>query len=149
MSSRVRMVDVTAKPTVYREAVATGKIRLKKSTIELIREGKVEKGDVLSVATVAAVLAAKRTPEDILLAHPIPVTGVDVSFDFGEDYVQVTVRVRTIAQTGCEMEALNAVVAALLNIWDMVKKYEKDESGQYPTTEIFDVRVVSKVKREL
>ncbi|PCN49801.1 hypothetical protein B6U99_07820 [Candidatus Geothermarchaeota archaeon ex4572_27] len=91
-------------------------------------------------------LAAKRTPEIIPLCHPIPITGVDVSFKVEEDRVEVEVRVRAVAQTGVEMEALTAATAALLAIWDMVKGLEKDEAGQYPYTEILGVRVESKVK---
>jgi len=143
------MVDVTGKKLVYREAVAEGVIRLRPETVRLIKEGRVEKGDVFDVTRVAVVLAVKKTSELLPLTHPIPVTHVDVGFDIPtEDSVKVTVRVKTIAQTGVEMEALTGVVAGLLNIWDMVKKYEKDEGGQYPYTRIEGVRVVSKVKSE-
>jgi len=140
------MVDITGKPPVYREAVAKGRIRLKPSTIRLIKEGRVEKGDVGSVARIAAILAVKKTPEIVPLCHPIPITGVDVMVGLDESIVEVEVRVRTTAKTGVEMEALTGVTAALLAVWDMVKKYEKDEAGQYPYTRIEDVRVVGKVK---
>jgi cyclic pyranopterin phosphate synthase len=143
------MVDVTGKKLVYREAVAEGVIRLRPETVRLIKEGRVEKGDVFDVTRVAVVLAVKKTSELLPLCHPIPVTHVDVGFDTPtEDTVKITVRVKTIAQTGVEMEALTGVVAGLLNIWDMVKKYEKDEGGQYPYTRIESIRVVSKVKSE-
>ena len=142
----VRMVDISGKEPVYREAVARGRIRLRRETVERIRSGRVEKGDVESVARVAAIMAVKKTPEIVPLCHPIPITGVDVGIEYGEDSVEVEVRVRTTYKTGVEMEALTGVTAALLAIWDMVKKYEKDEEGQYPYTRIEDVRVVRKVK---
>jgi len=140
------MVDVTEKPWVYREATARGVIKLRRETVKAIAEGRVEKGDVLSTAQLAAVMAAKRAPELIPLCHPIPITGVDVGFKLGEDCVEVEARVRAVASTGVEMEALAAVSAALLAVWDMVKKMEKDERGQYPDTEISSIRVESKVK---
>ncbi|MEM4699497.1 MAG: cyclic pyranopterin monophosphate synthase MoaC [Candidatus Nezhaarchaeales archaeon] len=142
----VRMVDITKKPQVYREAVARGLIKLRRETVKAIAEGGVEKGDVLTAAQLAAVMAAKRTHELIPLCHPIPLTGVDVEFRLGDEHVEVEVRVRTVAQTGVEMEALTAASIALLTVWDMVKKMEKDEGGQYPLTEIASVRVESKVK---
>ncbi|RLE53720.1 MAG: cyclic pyranopterin monophosphate synthase MoaC [Candidatus Methanomethylicota archaeon] len=140
------MVDITEKGSVYREAIASGFIKLKPTTLKLLREGKVEKGDVFSVAQTAAILAAKKTPELIPLCHPIPITNVEVSFVIEEDGVNVTAVVKSVGKTGVEMEALQAVSQALLTIWDMVKKYEKDERGQYPTTVITDIKVLSKVK---
>lgn len=140
------MVDVTEKPEAYREALARGRIRLRKETIERVRSGEVRKGDVFTVARIAAVQAVKETPRNVLLCHPIRVTSVDVSFSLGEDYIEVGVEVRAIAQTGVEMEALNGVAFALLNIWDMVKYLEKDESGSYPYTRIEEIRVERKVK---
>ncbi|MGC9072380.1 MAG: cyclic pyranopterin monophosphate synthase MoaC [Acidilobus sp.] len=142
------MVDVTMKPAAFREAVASGEIVLSPTTVELIRSRKVEKGDVEAVASVAAVMAAKEAPRMIPLAHPIPITGVNVSFEYGGDYVRVRVMVRTKAETGVEMDALAGVAAALLTIWDMVKSYEKDERGQYPHTRIRDIVVESKVKEQ-
>jgi len=140
------MVDITAKNHVYREAVATGFIRLKPDTLRLLREGKVEKGDVFPVAQTAAILAAKKTADLIPLCHPIPITNVDVSFVIEEEGVSVTAIVKSVGKTGVEMEALQAVSQALLTIWDMVKKYEKDERGQYPTTVITDIKVINKLK---
>ena len=145
---KVRMVNVSPKPEVYREAIASGKIVLKKETIELVKSKKIEKGDVLSVATVAAILAAKKTSEIIPLCHPIPLTHVDVDFSIEDNFIEVKTKVRTTAKTGVEMEALAATMTALLTIWDMVKKYEKDEKGQYPETVITDVRVLAKIKGE-
>ncbi|HIQ03558.1 MAG TPA: cyclic pyranopterin monophosphate synthase MoaC [Desulfurococcales archaeon] len=143
----VRMVDVTSKPEVYREAIAEGKIRLRRETLELIRSGRVEKGDVLTASQVAAILAVKRTPDIIPLCHPIPITHIAVDWFYGEDYLGVRVKVKTTAKTGAEMEALTGVLVALLNVWDMVKKYEKDEKGEYPNTLIYDVRVIRKFKQ--
>jgi len=141
-----RMIDVTGKDEVYREATATGFIRLKPSTLDAIKRGLVEKGDVISVSTIAAILGVKETPRLLPLTHNIPITGVNVDFSILEDGIRVYVTVKTTAKTGVEMEALMGAVMALLNIWDMVKKYEKDEAGQYPSTVITDVRVVEKKK---
>jgi cyclic pyranopterin phosphate synthase len=145
----VHMVDVSEKPDSQREAVATGFIKLKKSTIELIRSGKIEKGNVLDVSSVAAILGVKKTTELLPLTHNIPISNVKVDFNIEEEGIRVYVTVKTTAKTGVEMEALVGATAALLNIWDMVKKYEKDEKGQYPETVITDVRVLSKVKTPL
>lgn len=140
------MVDITSKTPIYREASAYGRIRLKPETVRAIVEGRVEKGDVFSVSRVAATLAVKSTPRILPLCHPIPITGVDVKFDVGEDYIGVYVTVRSVGRTGVEMEALTGVSVALLNIWDMVKKLEKDESGNYPWTRIEGIVVLKKVK---
>ncbi|ADG90887.1 cyclic pyranopterin monophosphate synthase MoaC [Thermosphaera aggregans] len=145
----VHMVDVSGKPDSQREAVATGFIKLKKSTIELIRSGKIEKGNVLDVSSVSAILGVKKTIELLPLTHNIPISNVKVDFNIEEEGIRVYVTVKTTAKTGVEMEALMGATAALLNIWDMVKKYEKDEKGQYPETVITDVRVLSKVKTPL
>jgi len=149
MSSKigVKMVDITEKPEVYREATASGFIRLKKETVKAILEGKVPKGDVLNVARVAAILAVKKTWEILPLCHPIPITGVEVDFDLTEDGVEATVTVKTTSKTGVEMEALTGVTVALLTVWDMVKSLEKDDRGQYPYTLIKEVRVLEKVKQ--
>lgn len=142
------IVDITSKRDIYREATATGLIKLKRETIELIRNKLVEKGDVLSISTVAAVNAVKNTPYILPLTHNIPITDIDVRYDILDEYIRVYVTVKTIAKTGVEMEALMGAAIALLNIWDMVKKYEKDEAGQYPYTEITEIRVLEKIKRE-
>lgn len=141
------MVDVTAKPEVYREATARGTLKLRSETIELIREGKVEKGDPFYAAKIAGVLAAKNTSSLIPLCHPLPLTDVKVDVGMVDDSsVQVEATVKTRAQTGVEMEALVAASVALLTIWDMTKQYEKDAQGQYPHTLIQNIRVVRKVK---
>ncbi|MEM4224823.1 MAG: cyclic pyranopterin monophosphate synthase MoaC [Desulfurococcaceae archaeon] len=141
------MVDVTTKDEVYREARATGFIKLKSTTVELIKKNLVEKGDVIATSTVAAINAVKSTPYLLPLTHNIPITGVDVKFEVVENEgVRVYVTVKTTAKTGVEMEALVGVAIALLNVWDMVKKYEKDEKGQYPYTAITEIKVLEKIK---
>ncbi|PUA33981.1 MAG: cyclic pyranopterin monophosphate synthase MoaC [Zestosphaera tikiterensis] len=144
----VKMVDISSKPEVFREATAEGFIRLKKETVELIKKGMVEKGDVLSVSSTAALLAVKKTPEILPLTHNIPITYVFTDYEILDEGVKARVTVRTTAKTGVEMEALVGVSIALLNIWDMVKKYEKDERGQYPTTKIEYIKVLEKVKSQ-
>jgi cyclic pyranopterin monophosphate synthase len=140
------MVDITEKPPLFRRATATGTIRLKESTIKAIIAGNVKKGDVLTTARLAAILAVKDTPRLIPLCHPIPITGLDVFFDLEEERVRATVTVTSVGRTGVEMEALTGVSAALLNVWDMVKYLEKDETGNYPETEIEKIRVLQKRK---
>ncbi|MCW4005816.1 MAG: cyclic pyranopterin monophosphate synthase MoaC [Candidatus Bathyarchaeota archaeon] len=142
------MVDVSDKNQVFREATACGTIRLKPETVKRIREEEIAKGDPLYTAKVAGILAAKRTSEIVPLCHPLPLTNVEVTAKVaGECMVEVTALVKTCAQTGVEMEALAAVSAALLTVWDMTKQYEKDAQGQYPSTAIEDIHVVKKVKR--
>ena len=143
------MVDVTNKADIYREAEAEGFIKLRPQTLKRIREGEVEKGDVFSTTNIAAIMAAKKTPELLPLCHPIPLTNVSVHIDVEDEGVRVRTLVKAVGKTGVEMEALVATAVALLNIWDMVKKYEKDENGQYPHTEITNIRVRSKIKREV
>jgi cyclic pyranopterin phosphate synthase len=143
------MVDVTSKSEVYREAKAKGTIKLKPETIQLIREGKIEKGDPFEVAKVAGILAAKNTSTLIPLCHPLPLTGVEIKLKtVGDSKVEAEATVKTRAQTGVEMEALAAAATALLTVWDMTKQYEKDEDGQYPSTGIQDLHVVNKVMRK-
>jgi cyclic pyranopterin phosphate synthase len=143
------MVDITGKPKVYREATATGRIRLKPETINLIKSGKVEKGDPFYTAKIAGTLAAKETSILIPFCHPLPLTNVKVDIEIVNEFtVKVSATVKTEAQTGVEMEALVATAISLLTIWDMVKQYEKDAEGQYPFTAIEEIRVVKKVKEE-
>ncbi|MDV3103660.1 cyclic pyranopterin monophosphate synthase MoaC [Thermococcus waiotapuensis] len=144
----VKMVEIGHKDMVFRRAVAKGRIRLKPETIRLILEGKTKKGNVIATAQIAGILAVKKTSELIPLCHPIPLTGVDISFEFGEDYVEAVCEVRAYYKTGVEMEALTGVTVALLTIWDMVKAVEKDERGQYPNTRIEGIEVIVKEKGE-
>ena len=142
------MVDVSGKAEIFREATATGKIRLKPETVNLIREGKIAKGNPLYTAKIAGVLAAKKTSELVPLCHPLPLTSVEVEAKIlDKTTVEVTATVKTKAQTGVEMEALAATSVGLLAIWDMVKPYEKDAAGQYPTTAVENIHVVRKLKR--
>ncbi|MBC7090999.1 MAG: cyclic pyranopterin monophosphate synthase MoaC [Nitrososphaeria archaeon] len=140
------MVDISKKPVVEREALAEGVIILKPETIKLIKENKIEKGDVLQISSVCALNAVKKTPELVPFCHPIPIESVRPEFEIGDTYIKVRVKVKASSKTGVEMDALSGVLNALLNIWDLVKKYEKDSSGNYPFTRIQDVRVVKKVK---
>ncbi|MCE4601524.1 MAG: cyclic pyranopterin monophosphate synthase MoaC [Desulfurococcales archaeon] len=140
------MVDISGKESVLRIAEAEGYIRLRPDTIKLILDNKIEKGDVEEAAKIAAIQAVKKTPYILPYCHPIPIQHVDVEFNYENNRVRVRVRVKAIYKTGVEMEALTGVAAALLTIWDMVKKYEKDEKGQYPHTLIESIRVLEKVK---
>jgi len=140
------MVDITEKPAVFRKATATGSIRLQEVSIEAIKRGQVKKGDVLTTARLAAILAVKDTPRLIPLCHSIPITGLDVNFEIEERRVRATVTVTSEGKTGVEMEALTGVAVALLNVWDMVKYLEKDETGNYPQTEILGIAVCEKKK---
>lgn len=143
------MVDISDKPEIFREATATGIIKLKPRTIELIKEGKVAKGDPLHTAKIAGILAAKKTSTLIPLCHPLPLTNVEVEIKIlDKSKVQVTATAKTKAQTGVEMEALTATTISLLTIWDMVKQYEKDAEGQYPSTAIENVQVARKIKEK-
>lgn len=140
------MVDITDKPPVFRRARASGTILLKATTVEAIKSGQIKKGDVISTARLAAILAVKDTPRLIPMCHPIAITGLDVDFEIEQRRVRVTVTVSSEGKTGVEMEALTGVSAALLNVWDMVKYLEKDGTGNYPETEIEEIRVIEKKK---
>ena len=140
------MVDISTKPEVHREATAKGQLKLKKETVALIKQGKIEKGDPFQVAKVAGILAAKQTSSIVPLCHPLPLTSVKIDLQIMDDIVEVESTVKTMAQTGVEMEALTATAVALLIVWDMTKQYEKDAEGQYPYTAIREIRVTSKLK---
>ena len=142
------MVDVSDKATVFREATAKGTIKLKPETGNLIREGKIAKGDPLYTSKIAGVLAAKKTSALVPLCHPLPLTNVKVEAKIvDKTTVEVSATVKTKAQTGVEMEALAATSVGLLTVWDMTKQYEKDAAGQYPTTAIENIHVVRKLKQ--
>ncbi len=142
----IKMIDISGKEVVHREAEATGRINLKRDTIEKIRSGEIKKGDPLPAAEIACILAVKKTPDILPLCHPIPITSVDAEFQIADDHIEARCRVTADYKTGVEMEALTGVAAALLTIWDMVKYLEKDEDGQYPSTVITDVKVTEKRK---
>lgn len=142
------MIDISEKKVQTRKAVAEGTIRLKKETIEAIKSNTVKKGNVLEIARTAAILATKNTPQIIPYCHIIPLEKTGVDFDVLEDGVRVRCEVGSSYKTGVEMEALTCASAALLTVWDMVKYIEKDETGNYPSTAMHDIHVVSKVKAD-
>jgi cyclic pyranopterin phosphate synthase len=124
---RAFMVDVSDKPVTARTASAQAKVRMAPETLARIREGSVAKGDVLAVAQVAGIQAAKKTSDLIPMCHPIPLTGVDIRFaDNGADVLTITAEVKTTGRTGAEMEALTAAASAALTVYDMCKAIQKD-----------------------
>jgi cyclic pyranopterin phosphate synthase len=142
------MVDVSQKAEVFREATARGSIKLRTETVDLIEAGKIAKGDPLYTAKIAGVIAAKKTSDLIPLCHPLPLTNVEVTVKvLNKTTVEAIATVKTKAKTGVEMEALTSVAMALLTVWDMTKQYEKDSSGQYPSTEIANIHVIKKFKQ--
>jgi len=140
------VIDISGKESVPRMATASGKIHLKRESIDAIRGGKVKKGDALETAKVAALQAVKRTHELIPHCHQINVEECEVWFDIEDEAIVVHCRVKANYKTGVEMETLVGVSVALLTVWDMVKYLEKDENGQYPTTRIMDISVTEKIK---
>ncbi|MCU6760720.1 Molybdenum cofactor biosynthesis protein C [uncultured Roseburia sp.] len=124
---RAKMVDVSEKADTQRIGVASGRIRMQKNTFELITGGKIKKGDVLSVAQVAGVMAAKKTWELIPMCHPLLLTGVDIHFELYPEVseIEAVASVKTTGKTGIEMEALHAVSVALLTIYDMCKAVDR------------------------
>ena len=123
---RARMVDVTEKPPTVRTAQAEGRVRMSAETAGRIRSGGIAKGDVLAVAQVAGILAAKRTHELIPMCHPLRLTAVDIAFTLEEEAVHIRSKVKCKGETGVEMEALTAVSAAALTIYDMCKAVQRD-----------------------
>jgi len=141
------MIDIHEKKVQYREAIASGEIRLTKETMKRVKAGEVEKGDPVQIAILAGIQGAKLTPTVIPLCHPLPLERTDVKFEFIDSGLKATATVVATGKTGVEMEALVAVTTALLNIWDVLKMYEKDENGQYPFTKVSNIHVIKKVKR--
>lgn len=125
---RARMVDVTAKAVTHRRAVAVGQVRMAPQTMACIRQGTLKKGDVLAVAQVAGIQAAKHTWELIPMCHPLPLSGIDITFALSDDpcMVEIQAAVTCTGVTGVEMEALTAVTTAALTIYDMCKALQKD-----------------------
>ena len=138
-TGRARMVDVSSKDNTERVAIAKAEVTMQVKTLELIRDGMLKKGDVLAVAQIAGIMAAKRTSELIPMCHPLPLLDikVDLTLDANLPGVQITSYVKTIAQTGVEMEALTAVAVAGLTVYDMAKAVEK-------TMRIQNIRLVRK-----
>lgn len=136
-----RMVDVTGKPVVLREAIATGEIRMQRTTLDLIDAHAMAKGNVLATARIAGIQAAKSTGHLIPLCHPLPITACEVVFEIPPEHDRIRIRATTriAAQTGVEMEALTAVSVAALTLYDMCKAVDK-------TMIINDIRLVSKTK---
>ncbi|MCL2391862.1 MAG: cyclic pyranopterin monophosphate synthase MoaC [Oscillospiraceae bacterium] len=136
---RARMVDVSCKQITTREATAGCSVFVNAETFALIVHGKMKKGDVLAVAQVAGIMAAKKTPDIIPMCHPILISGVDISYDLNENKnsIDITATVRCKGETGVEMEALTAVSAVALTIYDMCKAAQKD-------IEITNIRLLKK-----
>jgi cyclic pyranopterin monophosphate synthase len=132
-----RMVDVSGKATTDREATARGRVLVAPATVELLRGGETPKGDVLGVARIAGIMAAKRTPDLVPLCHPLAISGVTVDLEVVDDAVEIAATVRTTDRTGVEMEALTAVSVAALTVYDMIKAVDKQAT-------ITDVRVERK-----
>jgi len=139
---KAKMVDIGAKKTVHREAVAQGRIYLKPETVRLIKEQNIEKGEVLGVARIAGIQAAKKTSELIPLCHNIPINKIDVDFDVKKDSVDIQASASCDWKTGIEMEALTAVSAAALTIYDMCKAVDKE-------MRITDIMLKEKIKSEI
>jgi cyclic pyranopterin phosphate synthase len=136
---RAQMVDVSMKPLHARKAVATGKIRLRKETLDLIAKDQIAKGNVFATARIAGIQAAKQTAQLIPLCHTLPIGEVKVDIVTSDEGAKVKCTARTVAQTGVEMEALVGATVALLTIYDMCKAVDKD-------MQISDVRLLEKIK---
>lgn len=138
-SGNARMVDVGAKPDTERVAVAGGSVTMQPRTLELIRQGGIKKGDVLTIARLAGIMAAKKTADLIPLCHPIALTHLDVELTLNAEHnrVEIVATARTIGKTGVEMEALTAVSAAALTIYDMAKAVDR-------AMRIGDIRLLEK-----
>ena len=136
------MVDVTAKPMSARKAIATGRIRLRRETLDLISKDKIAKGNVFATARIAGIQAAKQTAQLIPLCHTLPLGEIKIDIVSSNDGAQVKCTAQTVAQTGVEMEALTGVAVALLTIYDMCKAVDKE-------MRISDVHLVEKTKRAM
>src|SRR5207302_2887062 len=136
---RAQMVDVSAKPLSKRRAVASGRIRLQRETLELIASDQIAKGNVFATARIAGIQAAKQTAQLIPLCHTLPLGVVKVDIATSNEGAEVKCTVRTVAQTGVEMEALVGATVALLTIYDMCKAVDKE-------MQIYDVRLIEKTK---
>lgn len=141
------MVDISEKPAISREATAIGKVYLNSESLGHIKHGTNPKGDVLENAKFAAIHAVKKTPDLVFMCHPIRISSTKVHFEQTSDYIQIQVTVKTTDQTGVEIEALAGVMNGLLAIYDVSKRFEKDEHGLYPNARIEDVRVINKIKQ--
>ena len=137
---RARMVDVGDKDVTHREAVAVGSIKLKKQTLEMVREGSLKKGDVLAAAQIGGIMGAKSTSSLIPMCHNIVLDGIDIDFNIDEERsrIEITASVRTTGKTGAEMEALTAVSICALTVYDMCKAVDKEMA-------IENIRLIRKI----
>tara|TARA_B100000965_G_scaffold406095_1_gene443139 strand:- start:5912 stop:6361 length:450 start_codon:yes stop_codon:yes gene_type:complete len=142
------VVDITQKEIVLRSAIATGILKLSQKSVDAISSDQVKKGNVIEASTIAAIQAVKETPRIIPHCHPIPLEGCKVDWELLENSLRCTVSVTAHYKTGIEMEAITGVCAGLLCALDMVKSHEKDSDGQYPNSEICEVRIVEKYKSD-
>src|SRR4029077_19982525 len=139
---RAQMADVSAKPMSKRKAVASGKIQLKRATLELIAKDRIAKGNVFATARIAGIQAAKETAHLIPICHTLPLGDVTIDIVASNEGAQVTCAARAVARTGVEMEALVGATVALLTIYDMCKAVDKE-------MQISDVRLLSKTKHDV
>jgi len=142
------IVDISNKPKVRRESIATGLLILNKKSIDKIRKGEIKKGNVQEASTIAAIQAIKETSRIIPHCHNIPIEASNVNWKIEENGLRCTVSVISNWNTGVEMEALCGVSNGLLCALDMLKSIEKDSNGQYPNTLITDIRIVKKIKEQ-
>ena len=142
------VVDITGKSIIKRTAKATGLLKISTNARTAIINDEVKKGNVIEASTIAAIQAVKETPRIIPHCHPIPLEGCDVNWNLDGEGLRCNVSVVAHYKTGIEMEAITGVCAGLLCALDMIKSFEKDSTGQYPNTEICDVRILEKVKSE-
>ena len=140
------VVDITEKSIIKRTAKATGLLKISEAARTAINNDEVKKGNVIEASTIAAIQAVKETPRIIPHCHPVPLEGCDINWNLDEDGLRCDVSVVAHYKTGIEMEAITGVCAGLLCALDMIKSFEKDSTGQYPNTEICDVRIIEKVK---
>ena len=139
---RAQMVDVSGKPPSIRTAVATGRIQLRRETLDLILKDQIAKGNVFATARIAGIQAAKQTAQLIPLCHPLPLGEIKIDIVTSDNFAEVECTARTVAQTGVEMEALTGVAVALLTIYDMCKAGDKE-------MRLSDIRLLKKTKEEL
>ena len=142
------VVDITEKSIIKRTAKATGLLKISTNARTAIINNAVKKGNVIEASTIAAIQAVKETPRIIPHCHPIPLEGCDVDWNLDEDGLRCDVSVVAHYKTGIEMEAITGVCAGLLCALDMIKSFEKDSTGQYPNTEICDVKIIEKLKSD-
>ncbi|MCE7735110.1 MAG: cyclic pyranopterin monophosphate synthase MoaC [Candidatus Heimdallarchaeota archaeon] len=143
------MIDISTKEPMLRIATAEGFIHLGDTSIESIKNKTNPKGDVLENAKLAAIQMVKLTPQYVFMAHPIAINAVKVNFEIISNRIKCQVEVTAIERTGVELEAISGVMGALMAIFDLSKRYEKNDDGQYPQAMISDIRVLHKIKKDL